>query len=170
MRCGRRPAARSATCCSPRARATSRRRPERSTAAQLAGASAAYAIAATAAQDPLCHFTSGTTGTPKGALHVHGAAVAHHATARYALDFHPGDVFWCTAGPGWITGASYGIVAPLLHGLTLVVDEAELEAKRWYAVLAQQRMSAPSEAELRRTLVETLQRVAPDADADVAAR
>ena len=69
-------------------------------------------------EDPaLLHFTSGTTGTPKGAIHVHDAVVAHHATGRYALDLHPDDVFWCTADPGWVTGTSYGIIAPLPHGV-----------------------------------------------------
>jgi acetyl-CoA synthetase len=110
--------------------------------ALLAAASPTYAIAPTDPEDPaLLHFTSGTTGTPKGALHVHRAAVAHHATARFALDFHPGDVFWCTADPGWVTGTSYGIVAPLLHGLTSVVDEGDFDAERWYAVLQAQRVN-----------------------------
>ncbi len=48
----------------------------------------------------LLHFTSGTTGTPKGAIHVHEAVVAHYVTGRYALDLHPDDIFWCTADPG----------------------------------------------------------------------
>lgn len=89
----------------------------------------------------LLHFTSGTTGTPKGAVHVHEAAVAHHATAAYALDLHPDDVFWCTADPGWVTGMSYGIVAPLTHGVTVVVDEGDFDARRWYRILAEQRVS-----------------------------
>ncbi len=110
--------------------------------ALLAAASSDYTIGATDPEHPaLLHFTSGTTGTPKGALHVHQAAVAHHATARYALDLQLGDVFWCTADPGWVTGTSYGIVAPLLHGVTLVVDEGEFDPERWYRVLEQQRVS-----------------------------
>ncbi len=84
----------------------------------------------------LLHFTSGTTGTPKGAMHVHGAVVAHHATAGYALDLRADDVYWCTADPGWVTGTSYGIVAPLTHGVTSVVDTGEFDAGRWYAILA----------------------------------
>jgi acetyl-CoA synthetase len=89
----------------------------------------------------LLHFTSGTTGTPKGVLHVHEAVVAHHATAREVLDLQPGDVFWCTADPGWVTGTSYGIVAPLTHGVTLVVDEADFEVTHWYDVLETERVS-----------------------------
>jgi len=92
--------------------------------------------APTAAEDPaLLHFTSGTTGTPKGALHVHGAAITHFATGRYALDLHSDDIFWCTADPGWVTGTSYGIIAPLLHGVTSLVDEADFDAERWYGLL-----------------------------------
>ena len=89
----------------------------------------------------LLHFTSGTTGKPKGAIHVHEAVVAHHGTARHALDLRPGDVFWCTADPGWVTGTSYGIIAPLAIGATLVVDEAEFDAARWYRILAEQRVT-----------------------------
>jgi acetyl-CoA synthetase len=88
----------------------------------------------------LLHFTSGTTGTPKGAMHVHDAVVAHHETARLALDFHAGDRFWCTADPGWVTGTSYGIIAPLTHGLTMVVDEADFDAERWYRIIQQERI------------------------------
>jgi acetyl-CoA synthetase len=110
--------------------------------ALLAAASPDFEIPATDPEDPaLLHFTSGTTGTPKGALHVHRAVVAHHATARFALDFHAGDVFWCTADPGWVTGTSYGIVAPLTHGLESIVDEGDFDAERWYGVLQDQHVS-----------------------------
>jgi len=86
----------------------------------------------------LLHFTSGTTGRPKGALHVHEAVVAHHATARMALDLRPDDVYWCTADPGWVTGTSYGILAPLAVGATLIVDEAEFALDRWLGILRDQ--------------------------------
>jgi acetyl-CoA synthetase len=89
----------------------------------------------------LLHFTSGTTGRPKGAMHVHEAIVAHHVTGQLALDLHPDDVFWCTADPGWVTGTSYGIISPLSIGCTLVVDQAEFDAERWYGILAEQRVS-----------------------------
>jgi len=95
-----------------------------------------HAPEATQADDrALLHFTSGTTGTPKGAIHVHDAAVTHFATGRYALDLHAEDLFWCTADPGWVTGTSYGILAPLLHGVTSLVDEADFDAERWYRLL-----------------------------------
>jgi acetyl-CoA synthetase len=68
-------------------------------------------------------------------MHVHEAVVAHHETARLALDFHPDDRFWCTADPGWVTGTSYGIIAPLTHGLTMIVDEADFDAERWYGII-----------------------------------
>ena len=84
----------------------------------------------------MLHFTSGTTGTPKGAVHVHEAVTAHHATAAYALDLHPDDVYWCTADPGWVTGTSYGIIAPLTHGVTVIVDEGDFDTRRWYRILA----------------------------------
>jgi acetyl-CoA synthetase len=86
----------------------------------------------------ILHFTSGTTGKPKGAVHVHGAVVAHHATGRLALDLHPDDVFWCTADPGWVTGTSYGILSPLTNGVTSIVDEADFDAERWYGILRDQ--------------------------------
>jgi len=110
--------------------------------ALLEEASSRYRIGPTAPEDrALLHFTSGTTGTPKGAIHVHEAVVAHHATGRSALDLHDGDVFWCTADPGWVTGTSYGIVSPLTHGATLVVDEGELDAERWFSILRDERVA-----------------------------
>jgi acetyl-CoA synthetase len=99
-------------------------------------------IAVTAPEDvALLHFTSGTTGTPKAAIHVHDAVVVHNATGRLALDFHPDDVFWCTADPGWVTGTSYGIIAPLTAGITSIVDEAEFDAERWYRILQDQKVT-----------------------------
>jgi acetyl-CoA synthetase len=108
----------------------------------MAAASEVFEIPATRPEDmALLHFTSGTTGMPKGAVHVHEAVLTHFATGRYVLDLHDGDVFWCTADPGWVTGTSYGIFAPLLHGVTNLVDEADFDAERWYRLLQDQKVT-----------------------------
>lgn len=108
----------------------------------VAPASPAYTIAPTDAESmALLHFTSGTTGRPKGAVHVHAAVLAHMVTGVYALDLHEDDVFWCTADPGWITGTSYGILAPLCNGVTSVVVEEEFDAQAWYSVLERERVT-----------------------------
>jgi acetyl-CoA synthetase len=108
----------------------------------LEKASDKFEIAAT---DPerlaLLHFTSGTTGKPKGAMHVHQAVLGHSSTGRFALDLHPDDVFWCTADPGWVTGTSYGIISPLVRGVTSIVDEAEFDAERWYSIVQDQKVT-----------------------------
>lgn len=110
--------------------------------ALLAAASPVFEIPPTDPEDmALLHFTSGTTGRPKGAVHVHAAVIAHHVTGRLALDLRPGDVFWCTADPGWVTGTSYGIISPLTNGATLVVDEEEYDAERWMRILDEQKVT-----------------------------
>ncbi|WP_058545870.1 acetate--CoA ligase [Pseudomonas fluorescens] len=108
----------------------------------LAQAEEAFTVVNTTADSPaLLHFTSGTTGTPKGVLHAHGAALTHRVTGKYALDLHPDDVYWCSADPGWVTGTSYGIFAPLLLGVTSVVEGCEFDAERWYGILEQQQVT-----------------------------
>ena len=109
---------------------------------RFAAASDEFTIPPTLPEDfALLHFTSGTTGMPKGAMHVHDAVLTHYATGKFVLDFHPGDVFWCTADPGWVTGTSYGIFAPLLHGVVNLVDEADFDAARWYGILQDQHVT-----------------------------
>lgn len=108
----------------------------------LAAQPESYTTAVTAATTPaLLHFTSGTTGKPKGAQHVHGAIVAHYATSRAVLDLKDGEVYWCTADPGWVTGVSYGILGPLSCGATLIVDEDEFDLERWYSIVQDQRVA-----------------------------
>ncbi|MGI1662566.1 acetate--CoA ligase [Palleronia sp. KMU-117] len=96
----------------------------------------------------LIHFTSGTTGRPKGAVHVHNAVIYHAVSGREALSLTPGTVFWCTADPGWVTGTSYGIISPLVNRTTMIVDEAEFDLDRWYGTIGRERVevwySAPT--------------------------
>jgi acetyl-CoA synthetase len=114
----------------------------RALAPLLARAAPRFEIPPTGPEDlALLHFTSGTTGRPKGAMHVHQAVVAHHSTGRLALDLHQGDVFWCTADPGWVTGTSYGIISPLTNGITSIVDEEEFDAERWYRTLQEEKVT-----------------------------
>ncbi len=87
------------------------------------------------------HYTSGTTGKPKGALHVHGSLMAQYLTAKWVLDLQPDDVYWCNADPGWVTGTSYGIIGPWANGVTQVVLDAGFGAERWYGFLARHRVT-----------------------------
>jgi acetyl-CoA synthetase len=83
----------------------------------------------------IIHYTSGTTGKPKGVVHVHEAVLGHYATAKYVLDLHPEDIYWCTADPGWVTGTSYGIFGPWSNGISQVVYEGGFRASHWYSVI-----------------------------------
>ena len=109
---------------------------------QMAGVSPSFTLPSTNSEDiALLHFTSGTTGMPKGALHAHNAVLTHYITGKYVLDFHPDDIFWCTADPGWVTGISYGIIAPLVCGVSNIIDAEEFSAERWYHILETQKVS-----------------------------
>lgn len=108
----------------------------------MAQASDTFVIPPTEPEDmAILHFTSGTTGMPKGAIHVHNAVLTHYMTGKVVLDFHTEDLFWCTADPGWVTGTSYGIIAPLVHGITNIVAETDFDAQRWYRTLEKQKVT-----------------------------
>jgi len=87
------------------------------------------------------HYTSGTTGKPKGAAHVHMAIMGHYATAKHVLDIHDEDVYWCTADPGWVTGTSYGMFGPWSNGATSLVYEGGFSASGWYSLIEKYRVT-----------------------------
>ncbi|MEE8470829.1 MAG: acetate--CoA ligase [Dehalococcoidia bacterium] len=110
--------------------------------AAMASASESFVTVPTSKEDyAIMHYTSGTTGKPKGAVHVHNAVVGHYATARYALDLQDDDIYWCTADPGWVTGTSYGIFGPWANGNTQVVYEGLFSARRWYSLIEKWRVT-----------------------------
>jgi len=78
------------------------------------------------------HYTSGTTGQPKGAQHVHYSLISQYITTKYVLDLKEDDIYWCTADPGWVTGTSYGIIGPWSNGVTQCVLDAGFQTERWY--------------------------------------
>lgn len=104
-------------------------------------ASPAQPVATDSRSAAFIHFTSGTTGTPKGAVHGHGVAIAHLATGEQVFHLSQDDVYWCTADPGWITSTAYGIIAPLLCGAVSIVDEAEFDSRRWYGILKDEKVT-----------------------------
>ena len=90
-------------------------------------------------------YTSGTTGKPKGIMHTTGGyAVQSHTTAKWNFDLHDGDVFWCTADVGWITGHTYINYAPLMNGVTTLVYEGSPDTPdngRFWAIIAKHKVT-----------------------------
>ncbi|MBI2873314.1 MAG: acetate--CoA ligase [Chloroflexi bacterium] len=102
----------------------------------MANASAEFGPLTTTKDDySIMHYTSGTTGRPKGAVHRHYAVVQHYLTGKWVLDLHREDIYWCTADPGWVTGTSYGMSAPWSNGVTQVIYEGGFRASAWYQVI-----------------------------------
>ena len=87
----------------------------------------------TSAESPsVLHYTSGTTGQPKGVKHVHYSLISQYLTSKWVLDLQEDDIYWCTADPGWVTGTSYGIIGPWSLGITQCVLDAGFSAQTWY--------------------------------------
>jgi len=87
------------------------------------------------------HYTSGTTGKPKGALHVHSSIFAQYLTTKWCLDLKPDDIYWCTADPGWVTGTSYGIIGPWSLGITQVVLDSGFHPEKWYSLIQRHKIT-----------------------------
>ena len=83
----------------------------------------------------ILHYTSGSTGQPKGVLHVQEAMVQQYISGKYVLDLKEDDIYWCTADPGWVIGTSYGIFAPWLNRTTNVVVGGRFSPESWYDAL-----------------------------------
>lgn len=101
-----------------------------------------YQIVSTSQYDfSIMHYTSGSTGKPKGVLHRHQAVVQQWLTGHWALDLKFDDIYFCTADPGWVTGTSYGMMAPWTNGVTQVIYEGGFGANAWYDIIEKHKVT-----------------------------
>jgi acetyl-CoA synthetase len=101
-----------------------------------------FEIYPTKAESPsVLHYTSGTTGQPKGVKHVHYSIMSQYLTSKWVLDLKEDDIYWCTADPGWVTGTSYGIIGPWSLGITQCVLDTGFSAQAWYKFIEDYRIS-----------------------------
>jgi len=101
-----------------------------------------FEILPTPADTPsVLHYTSGSTGKPKGVLHVHGSLPYQVQTFTEILQVQPGDTFWCTADPAWVTGTTYGIIAPWSQGVTQIQFEGGYSAEAWFHILEEHQVN-----------------------------
>jgi acetyl-CoA synthetase len=99
-------------------------------------------ISPTISESPsVLHYTSGTTGQPKGVQHVHYSLISQYLTTKWVLDLQENDIYWCTADPGWVTGTSYGIIGPWSLGITQCVLDAGFSAQTWYRFIEKYKIS-----------------------------
>ena len=98
---------------------------------EMSKAPADFEVVATSQLDSsILHYTSGTTGKPKGVVHRHESVVQQYATGKWVLDLHDEDIYWCTADPAWATGTAYGMIAPWTNGVTQLVYEGGFGCRR----------------------------------------
>ncbi len=114
--------------------------------AEMAAASADCPPVEVGAEDPLfILYTSGSTGKPKGVVHTSGGYLVYASmTQQYTFDYHDGDVFWCTADVGWVTGHSYIVYGPLANGATTIMFEGVPtypDAGRFWEVCAKHKVN-----------------------------
>ena len=101
-----------------------------------------FEIYPTKAESPsVLHYTSGTTGQPKGVKHVHYSLISQYLTAKWVLDLQDSDIYWCTADPGWVTGTSYGIIGAFSNGVTQCVLDAGFSAENWYKFIEKHKIT-----------------------------
>jgi acetyl-CoA synthetase len=101
-----------------------------------------FNIFPTKAESPsVLHYTSGTTGQPKGVKHVHYSLISQYLTTKWVLDLQDNDIYWCTADPGWVTGTSYGIIGPWSLGITQCVLNTGFSAEAWYKFIEKYRIT-----------------------------
>jgi acetyl-CoA synthetase len=111
-------------------------------AALMREASADYRAPNTSPDTPsVLHYTSGSTGKPKGVLHVHGSIGMQRSTTRNVLQLEDGDIYWCTADQGWVTGTSYGIIGPWSLGVTQIHYGGGYDAEAWLTILEEEKVT-----------------------------
>lgn len=86
-------------------------------------------------------YTSGTTGKPKGVMHMHGDILQAMVTTKYVLDLHDDDIYWCTADLGWVTGVVYAALGPWGLGVTQVLFEGRFSPENWYTILQEYKVT-----------------------------
>lgn len=101
-----------------------------------------FEVYPTLAESPsVLHYTSGTTGMPKGVKHVHYSLISQYLTTSWVLDLKDDDIYWCTADPGWVTGTSYGIIGAWATGTTQCVNDIGFSADAWYKFIEKHRIT-----------------------------
>jgi acetyl-CoA synthetase len=96
----------------------------------------------TKAESPsVLHYTSGTTGMPKGVKHEHYSLISQFLSTKWVLDLQDDDIYWCTADPGWVTGTSYGIIGAWACGVTQCVNDIGFSADAWYGFIQKHKIT-----------------------------